>query len=107
RLPALAHPAQRALEAIGILVEIAQRDGLGAHVAAAEGIVVVAADRGDAAAGLEVDADPAHRLAERARTKVGRHARTVYRTSGRANRGRLGASRRDGVPPDAGPPGRS
>ena len=68
-LPVGAAPAQRPAQPIRVLVQVLERHRLGADVAAAERIVVVAPDREDAIA-LDADGDAAHRLAEVAGAEV-------------------------------------
>lgn len=76
RLPTIADPAHRALQAIGIFVQVLQRKGFGADVTAAEGVTLVATD-GDHPIALDVDLDSTHRLAERTRAVHGTHGRRM------------------------------
>ena len=72
-----ADAAQRLAHAIGIGVQIAQRHRLGAHVAAAERIRVVPADRRDLVA-FGLDGETADRLAQHAGVQpLWRHRRSV------------------------------
>jgi len=68
-----AHAPHRGAQPVGIVVELGQRRRLGADVAAAERVVVVAADRDDPLA-LDLDRDAAHRLAEMTGPEVRGHA---------------------------------
>ena len=71
---------ERLADAVGVMMQIGEGRRLRADVAAAEGIVGVAADGADAWA-VDVDQQAAHRLAERtgggARTLLPAHVRTA------------------------------
>src|SRR5690606_33338389 len=70
RLPRRADAAHRLLQAVGVGVEVLQREHLRADVPAAEGVELVSANR-DHPVPIDVDVDPTHRLAERTRAGDG------------------------------------
>ena len=69
-LPAVAAPPDRAPQAVGVVVDVLERHRLRADVAAAEGIVLVAANGEDALA-VVLDGDAADGFAEGADPEVG------------------------------------
>ena len=89
-LPAVGGAPHGAAQAVRVRVDVLERGRLRADVAAAEGVLFVAADRDDAVA-LDLDLDPAHGFAEVAGAVVGvRHGRHCMRT-GHGWHGRHGA----------------
>src|SRR5262245_3232896 len=81
--PRVAGALERAADSVGVVVEVLEGDGLGADVAAAEGVIVVAADAEDLAV-LVLDGDTAVGFTEAAGgERGGRHgARSNVHASG-------------------------
>src|SRR5207237_3229264 len=80
RFPAIALPALGLADAVGIALHVGDGGGLGADVAAAEGIVGIAAHAADRAA-FQLDRQPANRLAQHAGMEALRHRRTLARAA--------------------------
>ena len=72
-------PHHRALDAVGVVVQLRQRAALRTRVAVRERVVVVAADPDDLVA-RHVDEDPAHRGADAAEAPDRAHVSHVHRT---------------------------
>ena len=91
-LVAVAH--HRRPQAVGVVVELAERRALGAEVALAPHVGAVAADAHDALA-LGLDLEAAHGLAQRAGSKVRRHRpqRTLARSGPDGATGQLRENR--------------
>lgn len=70
-LPSVLGATDRMAQPVGVGVDVLERDRLGAHVATAEGVVVVATDGGDLFIVVHGHDDAAHGLAETAGALVG------------------------------------
>ena len=80
-LPAVCRSSYRSAQAVGVLMHVFEREGLGADVPATEGVTLIAANGQDFFV-ANADLDAAHRLAQVTGTVVGALFGADYRAHG-------------------------